>query len=122
MDLRWVGDAVDAAPNGGEGARDQVGGALLAHAEHHGRAHVEGVALPLVPPRTPAGNDVPAGQVMRLEEGLSQMPHPFQAGAVACMRSGTWHDAICDSVWLIEHKLGTSGAREASAQRTFRAR
>ncbi len=61
VDLGGVGIRVQALAHGGQRARDEIGGALLAHAEHHGAAHVKGEPLAHVVPRAAAGDDVPAG-------------------------------------------------------------
>ena len=58
--LSGVGDSVQALAHCSQRARDEVGGALPAHAKHHGGAHVKGVALSVVVPRAAAGYDIPA--------------------------------------------------------------
>ena len=70
MDLGGVWHSVQALAHGSQGPGDEVGGALLAHAKHHGGAHVKGVALPVVVSRAAARYDIPAIKTPPLLGGL----------------------------------------------------
>lgn len=67
VDLGRVGNRLQAPPHSCQGAGDEVGSAAVPHPEHHAGAHVEDVALPLVPPCAAARDDVPAGACQPLE-------------------------------------------------------
>ena len=43
---------------------DEIGGALVSHAKHHGRSDIESVALPMEMPCAPSWDDVPAYHLM----------------------------------------------------------
>ena len=60
VDLGGVRHGVQLLADRRQRARDQVRRALLAKPEHHGGAHVKGVALPVKMPRAAARDDVPA--------------------------------------------------------------
>ena len=60
VDLGGVRHGVQLLPNCRQRARDQVGRSLPPQPEHHGGAHVKGVALPVEVPRAAARDDVPA--------------------------------------------------------------
>ena len=64
MDLSGVRHSVQALAHCGQGPSDEVGGALLAHAKHHGGAHIKGVALSVVVPRAAARYDIPAMETL----------------------------------------------------------
>ena len=60
MYLSGVRHSVQALAHGRQSPRDEVGGALLAHAKHHGGAHIKGVAVSVVVPRAATRYDIPA--------------------------------------------------------------
>lgn len=61
VNLGGVWEGLYRAANSSKSAGDEIGGALIPHAEHHGGAHVENVALPLKSPRTAARDYIPTG-------------------------------------------------------------
>ena len=65
MYLGGVWDGVQALAHSRERFGDEVGGALLAHAKHHGGSHIKGVAPPVVVSRAPPGYDVPVTAEMQ---------------------------------------------------------
>ena len=70
MDLSGVRLSVEALAHCSQSPGDEVGGALLTHAKHHGGAHIKGVALPVVVSRAAARYDIPAMETPPLLGGL----------------------------------------------------
>lgn len=60
MYLGGVRHSVQALAHSREGSRDEISGAPLAHAKHHGGAHVKGVAFSVVVARAASWDDIPA--------------------------------------------------------------
>lgn len=60
MYLGGVRHGVQVFADGSQRASDQVGGALMAHAKHHGGANVKGVTLPVEVSCAAAWDDVSA--------------------------------------------------------------
>ncbi len=59
VDLGGIWNGLELLPNIGQDAGDQVGCALVSHAEHHGGAHIESVAFPVKMTSTASWNDIP---------------------------------------------------------------
>ncbi len=57
--LSRVWDSIQAFAHSGQRSGDEVSGALMAHAKHHGGPHIKGVALPVIVPCAPSRYDVP---------------------------------------------------------------
>ena len=62
VDLGGVRDGLQALAHSCQGTRDEVGGAGVTHAKHHGGPHIKAIPLALIPASAAARDYVPAVQ------------------------------------------------------------